>query len=97
MSSHISQTDQSYTVIGMTCEHCVQAVTEEVGAIPAVTDVRVDLASGVPDGDGDRTGRQGGCRSRCRRGRIHAGRLIGERREKTATMGSGADRPAIAF
>lgn len=47
MSSHISQTDQSYTVIGMTCEHCVQAVTEEVGAIPAVTDVRVDLASGV--------------------------------------------------
>ncbi len=36
----LSQTDQSYTVIGMTCEHCVQAVTEEVGAIPAVTDVR---------------------------------------------------------
>jgi len=30
----------------MHCGHCVQSVTEEVGAIPGVTDVRVDLASG---------------------------------------------------
>jgi copper chaperone len=36
----------SYTVTGMTCEHCVRAVTEEVGAIPGVTAVDVDLASG---------------------------------------------------
>jgi copper ion binding protein len=36
----------SYTVTGMTCEHCVRAVTEEVGAIPGVTAVDVDLTSG---------------------------------------------------
>ena len=30
----------------MHCGHCVQSVTEEVGAIPGVTGVRVDLASG---------------------------------------------------
>jgi len=36
----------SYTVVGMTCGHCVDAVTEEVGAVPGVTAVDVDLASG---------------------------------------------------
>jgi copper chaperone CopZ len=36
----------SYTVVGMTCGHCVNAVTEEVGAVPGVTSVDVDLASG---------------------------------------------------
>jgi len=36
----------SYTVTGMTCGHCVSAVTEEVSGLPGVTDVRVDLASG---------------------------------------------------
>ena len=36
----------SYTLAGMTCEHCVNAVTEEVGAVPGVTAVDVDLASG---------------------------------------------------
>ena len=35
-----------YTVSGMTCQHCVNAVTEEVSALPDVTDVRVDLTSG---------------------------------------------------
>ena len=35
-----------YTVTGMTCGHCVAAVTEEVSAIPGVTDVAVDLDSG---------------------------------------------------
>ncbi len=35
-----------WTVTGMTCGHCVKAVTEEVAAIPGVTDVAVDLASG---------------------------------------------------
>jgi copper chaperone len=34
------------TVIGMTCGHCVSSVREEVGAIPGVTVVDVDLASG---------------------------------------------------
>lgn len=39
-------TSQSYTVTGMTCEHCVKAVTEEVRAIDGVTDVQVDLDTG---------------------------------------------------
>lgn len=34
-----------YGVDGMTCGHCVRAVTAEVGAIPGVCDVRVDLAT----------------------------------------------------
>ncbi|PXY27362.1 heavy-metal-associated domain-containing protein [Prauserella muralis] len=36
----------TYTVTGMTCEHCVRSVTEEVGAIEGVTDVAVDLPTG---------------------------------------------------
>ena len=39
-------TTTSYTVVGMTCGHCVTAVTEEVSAVPGVTGVDVDLASG---------------------------------------------------
>jgi copper chaperone len=34
------------TVTGMTCEHCVKSVRAEVGNIPGVTAVDVDLASG---------------------------------------------------
>ena len=37
----------TYTVTGMTCAHCVAAVTEEVGAVPGVTGVEVDLATGA--------------------------------------------------
>lgn len=40
---------QHYTVVGMTCAHCVAAVTEEVSEIPTVTAVDVDLASGALD------------------------------------------------
>ena len=36
----------SYTVVGMTCGHCVTAVTEEVSQVPGVTSVDVDLPSG---------------------------------------------------
>ena len=36
----------SYTVVGMTCGHCVNAVTEEVSQVPGVTSVDVDLATG---------------------------------------------------
>lgn len=36
-----------YGVNGMTCDHCVRAVTTEVGAVPGVRDVRVDLAAGL--------------------------------------------------
>lgn len=34
------------TVTGMSCGHCATSVREEVGSIPGVTDVDVDLASG---------------------------------------------------
>jgi copper chaperone CopZ len=37
---------ETYTVTGMTCEHCVRSVTEEVSELPGVRDVQVDLASG---------------------------------------------------
>ena len=37
----------TYTVTGMTCAHCVAAVSEEVGAVPGVTAVEVDLATGA--------------------------------------------------
>jgi copper chaperone len=35
-----------YAVSGMTCSHCVNAVRTEVSAIPGVTGVEVDLATG---------------------------------------------------
>jgi copper chaperone CopZ len=35
-----------YRVTGMTCGHCAAAVTQEVGAIAGVSDVRVDIATG---------------------------------------------------
>ena len=37
----------TYEIAGMTCEHCVRAVTEEVGEIAGVTVQSVDLESGV--------------------------------------------------
>ena len=37
----------NYRVQGMTCEHCVHAVTEEVSAIPGVDQATVDLAAGA--------------------------------------------------
>jgi copper chaperone len=36
----------TYTVTGMTCQHCVGAVTGEVSQIPGVTDVQIDLSTG---------------------------------------------------
>ncbi|NGO12672.1 heavy-metal-associated domain-containing protein [Streptomyces sp. HC44] len=38
---------KSYTVTGMSCEHCAASITEEVSDVPGVTDVVVDLASNV--------------------------------------------------
>jgi copper chaperone CopZ len=35
-----------YRVTGMTCGHCVSAVTSEVSAIEGVHDVQVELATG---------------------------------------------------
>jgi len=40
-------TTTTYTVAGMTCGHCVSAVTEEVAKILGIVDVQVDLASGA--------------------------------------------------
>ena len=37
----------TYPVTGTTCEHCVNAVTSELGGLDGVTGVSVDL---VPDG-----------------------------------------------
>jgi copper chaperone len=41
-----STSDRTYTVVGMTCGHCVASVHEEVSAIPGVEHADVDLASG---------------------------------------------------
>jgi copper chaperone CopZ len=38
-------TTRTYTVEGMTCGHCVSAVTGEVTKVPGVSDVAVDLAA----------------------------------------------------
>jgi copper chaperone CopZ len=37
----------TYTVTGMTCGHCAQAVTGELSALPGVDDVQVDVATGA--------------------------------------------------
>jgi copper chaperone len=54
--------ERTYSVTGMSCEHCVAAVTAEVGELPGVSSVDVDLASGAVvvsgadlDGDAVRT------------------------------------------
>jgi len=39
-------TTATYRVTGMTCDHCVRAVTDEMAAIPGVRDVEVDLVAG---------------------------------------------------
>jgi copper chaperone len=36
----------TYRVTGMTCEHCVAAVTEELSALDGVASVAVDLVAG---------------------------------------------------
>ncbi|MBF6060582.1 heavy-metal-associated domain-containing protein [Nocardia terpenica] len=36
----------TYTVTGMTCDHCVSAVQQEIGRIDGVTGVEVDLSTG---------------------------------------------------
>jgi copper ion binding protein len=37
----------TYAVSGMTCSHCVSAVTDEIGRLGGVSDVSIDL---VPNG-----------------------------------------------
>ncbi len=46
-------TTLEFTVTGMTCQHCVASVTEEVSEVPGVSAVDVDLASGALRVTGD--------------------------------------------
>jgi copper chaperone len=41
-----NQTSREYIVEGMTCDHCVLSVTEEVSEVAGVDSVDVDLGSG---------------------------------------------------
>ena len=43
----------TYQVEGMTCEHCVRAVTQELLLVPGVRRADVDLASGSVTVDAD--------------------------------------------
>ncbi len=37
----------TYGVVGMSCQHCIDAVTAEVGRLGGVEQVHVDLAAGT--------------------------------------------------
>ena len=39
-------TNRDYVVTGMVCQHCVSAVSQQIGAIQGVTNVEVDLTTG---------------------------------------------------
>jgi copper chaperone len=41
----VEQTVNAYTVPGMSCSHCVVAVTEEIGRVAGVESVDVELES----------------------------------------------------
>lgn len=43
-------------ITGLSCQHCVRAATLALEAVPGVTEVAVDLASGLAqiDGEADR-------------------------------------------
>lgn len=38
--------ETTYNVGGMTCDHCVRAVTGEISGLSGVTDVDIDLVTG---------------------------------------------------
>ena len=40
-------TEATYTVTGMTCEHCIASVTAEISEIDGVTGVVVNLPTGA--------------------------------------------------
>jgi copper chaperone CopZ len=48
-------TTQTFHVTGMTCEHCVHAVTDELLALDGVDTVDVDLATATVRVDAERT------------------------------------------
>ncbi|MGE5153594.1 MAG: heavy-metal-associated domain-containing protein [Bdellovibrio bacteriovorus] len=43
-------------VSGMSCQHCVGAVTRALESVPGVTGVQVDLASGLAQVEGEADG-----------------------------------------
>lgn len=48
------QTGAVFTVSGMTCAHCETSVAKEVSALPGVTSVKADAASGTVAVEADR-------------------------------------------
>ena len=48
--------ERVYSVEGMTCGHCATAVAEEVGALPGVAAVDVELETGRLTVRGERVG-----------------------------------------
>ncbi|WP_116947148.1 heavy-metal-associated domain-containing protein [Jiangella endophytica] len=42
-------TTSTFTVVGMTCDHCAGSVREELGRLDGVSEVSVDLATGSVD------------------------------------------------
>jgi copper chaperone len=52
LSASESRTSRTYTVHGMSCEHCRASVREAVGEIGGVTSAEADLASGVLEVEG---------------------------------------------
>jgi copper chaperone CopZ len=46
---------QTFQVRGMTCDHCVHAVTDELQALTGVKAVEIDLATGTVTVDATRT------------------------------------------
>ena len=48
-----SVSTRSIAVVGMTCDHCASAVRAEIGKLPGVTGVDVDVAAGTVRVTGD--------------------------------------------
>jgi copper ion binding protein len=46
MSTKTYSVTETYSVTGMTCDHCSRSVSAEVNAVAGVTAVDVDLATG---------------------------------------------------
>jgi len=46
MNTSSTATTATYSVTGMTCGHCVGAVTEEIRKLVGVSDVAIDLVPG---------------------------------------------------
>jgi len=53
MKGMVQEIERVFSVEGMTCDHCRAAVSEEVAAVPGVTEVAVDLGTGVVTVRGD--------------------------------------------